>query len=401
MDDNLILPNPNSQLILSSGVPSILENIRPQWKAKRLIERVRNLLASDPSSACQKILNAAVQDLREKIVLAGIDIAKEAVSQNKLPPISRPEDIEDYSVQNVINLSYYIGLLSRPEWRRVTRCYEIRRDLEHEDDEYEAGVEDCVYIFKTAIDVVLSKDPIQILSVSDIVELIDSPTPIMISKEYIEDYEKAPKVRQLDIMKLLIGKYVDQKSLEIVKDNSITAIKYLSQHTNSSTNLDLATFYQDIYKKGSFTYEIARVMNAAMILPYFRSAVKEDFFRVVLKQFKTISPHWRNNAQHGSMLNDLIEVGGLDNISNTLINDFILWLFQCYLGEPGGYGWGSSRCVFYSNSGAPLAQDILNKSKSIVKQKLEDDEKLIKSIQKCIINNDIQRRYDSLINDFQ
>jgi hypothetical protein len=40
-----------------------------------------------------------------------------------------------------------MGLLPRPEWRRVTRCYEIRRDLEHEDDEYEATVEDCIYIF--------------------------------------------------------------------------------------------------------------------------------------------------------------------------------------------------------------------------------------------------------------
>lgn len=48
-----------------------------------------------------------------------------------------------------------------------------------------------------------------------------------------------------------------------------------------------------------------------------------------------------------------------------------------------------------------MAQDILNKSKSIVKQKLKDDEKLIKSIQKCIINNDIQRRYGSLIDDFR
>ena len=72
-----------------------------------------------------------------------------------------------------------MGLLSRPEWRRVCRCYEIRRDLEHEDDEYEAGVEDCVYIFSTCIDVVLSRDPILIVRVTDFKELIEQASSIV------------------------------------------------------------------------------------------------------------------------------------------------------------------------------------------------------------------------------
>jgi hypothetical protein len=49
-----------------------------------------------------------------------------------------------------------MGLLTRPEWRRLTRAYDIRRDLEHEDSEYEAGVEDCIYVFKTSIEAVLA-----------------------------------------------------------------------------------------------------------------------------------------------------------------------------------------------------------------------------------------------------
>ena len=40
-----------------------------------------------------------------------------------------------------------IGILNRPEWRRLQRAYEIRKDLEHEDDQYEAQPEDCFYIF--------------------------------------------------------------------------------------------------------------------------------------------------------------------------------------------------------------------------------------------------------------
>lgn len=55
------------------------------------------------------------------------------------------------------HLSYRIELLSCPEWRRILRAYDIRKDLEHED---EAEVQDCVYIFKTCVDVVLSKDSV-------------------------------------------------------------------------------------------------------------------------------------------------------------------------------------------------------------------------------------------------
>ncbi|MER5347841.1 hypothetical protein ABT030_47845 [Streptomyces mirabilis] len=45
----------------------------PPWP-KGLIERVRRLLPVDPSSACQRLLNAAVQDLREKVQIAGFGL---------------------------------------------------------------------------------------------------------------------------------------------------------------------------------------------------------------------------------------------------------------------------------------------------------------------------------------
>ncbi|PCJ41643.1 MAG: hypothetical protein COA81_07065 [Alphaproteobacteria bacterium] len=132
------------ELVEDSGVPKLLLQIRPQWQAKNLISRVRKLLPVDPSSACQRLFNASMHDLREKIVIAGIDIATEAAKQYKLPPVTKSEDIEDYPTAKIIDLAYRMGLLRRAEWRRICRCYEIRRDLEHEDDEYEAGVEDCM-----------------------------------------------------------------------------------------------------------------------------------------------------------------------------------------------------------------------------------------------------------------
>ncbi|MFE7961332.1 hypothetical protein [Streptomyces sp. NPDC057413] len=147
-----VVLHPASDLISDSEVPAIMGQIRPQWQSKGLIERVRRLLPVDPSSACQRLLNAAVQDLREKVQIAGIDIASEVAAAHKLPPINRgdrgAEDIENYSTAKLIDLSYRMGLLSRPEWRKMTRAYDIRRDLEHEDAEYEAGIEDCIYIFR-------------------------------------------------------------------------------------------------------------------------------------------------------------------------------------------------------------------------------------------------------------
>lgn len=41
------------------------------------------------------------------------------------------EAIENLIVTRVVDLSYRMGLLSRPEWCRVRRCYDIRKDLEH------------------------------------------------------------------------------------------------------------------------------------------------------------------------------------------------------------------------------------------------------------------------------
>ena len=73
-----IVPAPTVELVEASEVPTLLEKIRPAWQAKDLINRVRRLIAVDPSSACQRLFNASIHDLREKIIIAGVDIAREA-----------------------------------------------------------------------------------------------------------------------------------------------------------------------------------------------------------------------------------------------------------------------------------------------------------------------------------
>jgi hypothetical protein len=116
MEKNEIVISVEGSLVQPTGFDKLLALIRPAWKSKALIERVTKLLPVDAGSACQKILNAAVQDLKEKIVIAGLDLAKQAAGvEPKLPPITSKEDVLDgYSTFNVLELAYRIGLLSRP-----------------------------------------------------------------------------------------------------------------------------------------------------------------------------------------------------------------------------------------------------------------------------------------------
>src|SRR6516162_8684409 len=94
---NDLVPTSKTNLVRSSQVPTLLDRVRPAWQSKSLITRVRTLLDVDPSSACQRLFNAALHDLREKIAIAGLDIAGEAAKQNSLPPVTKAEDVEDYS----------------------------------------------------------------------------------------------------------------------------------------------------------------------------------------------------------------------------------------------------------------------------------------------------------------
>jgi hypothetical protein len=188
----LIASEAKGEIVAAAGAPALLEKIRPEWRAKGLIRRTIRLLEVDPSSACQRLFNASIVDLRQKIIVAGLDIAKEAAARFRLPSIAKEEDIsENYTVSRIIDLAYRIGILSRPEWKKLVRCYDIRGDLEHEDQEYEADVDDILYIFKNCIELVLACDPVEILRVDDVKKLVQSPDAPTVTGQILEDYDRA------------------------------------------------------------------------------------------------------------------------------------------------------------------------------------------------------------------
>jgi hypothetical protein len=360
MDDlAVIIPSANREIIEASGVDGLLGKIRPQWKTKNLIRRVARILPVDPSSACQRIFNAAIHDLKEKIVVAGLDIAGEAAKQHKLPKIDRTEDVETLSVSRTIELCYRMGLLSRPEWRRILRVYDIRKDLEHEDDEYEAGVEDCVYVFKTCIEVVLSRDPIQVIKLTDVKQIVEQPVPSTLGEAVVTDYKSAPNPRQLEIYRFLISSALSTKHPDIIRQNCYNALGILRAYTAKQVILDSASSFQDRISRSSPSIGEARVAAAAGIFPYLKKTNIKEFFSAFYDEMEKAGYGFRSHQKHGELLRNLKELGGLDFCHDEIVPKIVKWLLLCYIGEPSFGQYSRSRHVFYSNIGAPLSFRIL------------------------------------------
>ena len=299
---NKIAVAANRDLAVTSDVQGLMSLIRPEWQSKNLVQRVTKLLPVDSSSACQRLFNAAIHDLKKKILVAGIDIAKEAAVANRLPHINRSEDIEEYNVSKTIDLAYYMGLLSRPEWRRITRVYDIRKDLEHEDDEYEATIEDCFYIFKTSIEAVLSRDPIEVLRLTDIKEIVEQASAVTLDQTLKEEYEAAPAVRQVEIYKFLVSSALNEKHPDIVRQNCYISLCALSPLTKDQVKIEVSQVYSDKVKRKGLDVLTARVSFASGILPYFKKSILRTFYTGYIEHMRAIGPDFRSNDRHGELL---------------------------------------------------------------------------------------------------
>jgi uncharacterized protein YihD (DUF1040 family) len=401
MNKAQIIPSANQELIEASGANELLSQIRPHWQSKNLIQRVQNLLMVDPSSACQRIFNAAIYDLKEKIIIAGIDIAGEAAKQHKLPTINKTEDVESLSASKVLELSHRMGLLTRPEYRKLLRVYDIRKDLEHEDDEYEAGIEDCVYVFKTTIDIVLSKDPIHLIKLTDFKEIVEKPEPATIGDNVLEDYKSAPQQRQAEIYKFLFYSILKEEHPEIIRQNCYNVISKIKDHTVNPVILDLANEYNLKLGRNLPLIKQMRAANAAGILPYFKSTLLSDFYKNYYKTMKEEGFSFKSNNSHGELLRNLIEIGGLKYLKEPTLTNVVRWLIQCYIGEPSYGYYRTSRKTFHSNVGAQLSLNILKESSSIAYPIVVELGNEDREIMTSNLNKNIENRFQNILDELQ
>lgn len=395
-DQQLVATSPSAKMVIASGVTELLAQIRPEWQDKSLILRVERLLTIDPSSACQRLLNAAIHDLREKIIVAGLDVAQEAANLGGLPEPKQPEQMQEYSTTNTINLAYHMGLVNRPEWRKLKRAYDIRKDLEHEDDQYEAGVEDCVYIFRTCIEIVLARDPISPVRVTDVKDIIESPEDVKLSNEILDDFSSSPTTRQLQIAKFLISISRDSEQTDIVRRNAVEALRSLRPILGSSAGASLGKFMQEKLKTNPASLADMKIAWAIGITPYMKKTKVRVFFEEFYGRFIDVGYRWTSFKQHTTLLDDYEDVGGLRATPQELREKFILWMVLCYIGEPGGYGMGYNRPVFYSNSGAPKILEEIKRAGAIISDELQ---KVAKNNKVKAATSDIHiaRRLENLI----
>ncbi|MFF7459609.1 hypothetical protein [Kitasatospora sp. NPDC008115] len=379
-------------------VPGLMQKIRPDWQAKNLIERVRRILPVDPSSACQRLFNAAVRDLKDKILIVGVGIAGEAAkaANPKLPPIQNAEDVERYTTSNLIKLAYRIGLLSRAEWRKMTRVYDIRKDLEHEDSEYEASFEDVVYTFVTCIDAVLSKDPITLIEVHEVKQIIEASGPIALDSRLLTDFGHAPDQRQQEIVQVLVSTALSGTEADVVRENAYLVLQELRELIRNGVRLAVAKTLLDRLGRTSLDELTVRVAHAAGLLPYLHKGQRKDFFTKQLDKLKSIGHQWRQNEAHGPALRLFEEFGGLTEIPEDVKPGIVKWMVRCYIGEPGGYGAGINRKVFYSNRAAPIIEELFLNGRSGI-QKIVEDLQSDKDVRRSCENEHVNRRFQDLL----
>lgn len=153
----------------------------------------------------------------------------------------------------------------------------------------------------------------------------------------------------------------------------------------------------DLIGKKAPELRVARVAIAAGLFPYLRKAQTKELFSEYLERMKQVGSHWTKNPQHGELLRNLSEIGGLNNVPEELLVEYLEWLVSCYIGEPGGYGAGYSRKVFYSNVGGPLALDILKASDRPIAKFITTLAKTAPKIKAAIADEHVSRRFESIL----
>lgn len=387
-----LIPKVNNE-ISKGGIKGLLDQIRPVWKGRNLIHRVELLLPVDASSACQRLFNAAIHDLKEKIIVIGVGLAKEVAVNNKLPQVNSEDDILNYNVSKSIDLAYRIGLLTRAEWSRMHRCYEIRRDLEHEDNEYEAVLEDVFYIFKSVIEIVLANDPIELLQVIDAKEIVEASTNLMVSQEFLHNFKNAPNLRQKEITELLVSYAFDESKPDIVRQNSVELMRNIQPLTPNTVTIEIASIIEKRLNGKIIDLKTAKISNACGAIAYFKKIRLKEFYEKLLEELKDSVNDWSDQALAIAKLED---VGGLSSCPPEVYARILKYLVQAYIGEPS-YGPNSGyRPVFYSNKAVPIIARLIQSDSARIGEHLEalKGDKTIKS---SISNNHVRYRFEALI----
>jgi hypothetical protein len=162
-----------------------------------------------------------------------------------------------------------------------------------------------------------------------------------------------------------------------------------------SAQAELGQHVQEKLRGQPINLADAKIAAAAGVTPYLRQARLLEFFQEFYRRMAQVGYSWTSHGQQGRLLDDFEDVGGLEFCPAEARRQIVLWMVKCYIGEPGGYGIGINRPVFYSNVAAPRIQDAFRQSASTIREDVEHaaNERYVKA---AIQDKHIARRLERL-----
>jgi hypothetical protein len=227
--------------------------------------------------------------------------------------------------------------------------------------------------------------------------MIEQPAPVFPSESLITDYASAPQPRQEEILKFLVSMALDAEQSDIVQQNAYNGLLALEAATQNPVKLRLAAHLQSKIGRKGLDLRMAKVARAAGAFPFLRQSDIADFFEAQHQEMQKIGAKWRAHNQHGDLLRSFREGGGLRECPATQRRKIMRYLVLTYLGEPGRMtNYGNVRDVFYSNTAAPLIEELIRDAAAIVIADLKELRKE-EAIDRACRNRHIDRRFETLL----
>ncbi len=254
--------------------------------------------------------------------------------------------------------------------------------------------------YLTCIDVVLSKDPVELIKLTDIKAIVESVEATTLNESLLEEFVYAPEPRQLEIYKFLVSSALNVELPDVVRQNCYMALYTLKLKVQNPVLITCAReFVQRIRKRGPTLIE-ARVAYGAGIFPYLKQAQLKDFFDTYFSEMEKVSYSWGAHNSHGELLRNFQEIGGLEFCPDELVEQYTEWFVMCYIGSSGGQtSYGNIRNVFYSNVGAPISLEILKNSVKNIMPIVAGLEIKSKAVRYAVTDEHIARRYNSILDE--
>jgi hypothetical protein len=213
----------------------------------------------------------------------------------------------------------------------------------------------------------------------------------------LDDYQHAPRPRQEEIGSFLISMALDGAQPDVVRQNAVSLLRRLRPITQNAVKVSLAARLQDRLGRRPLDDVCAHVAHASGALPYLSRAQRAEFFKTIYERLQKVGTGWRAHPHHGELLRTLKELGGLLLVPLAVRKKIVEWLALAYIGEPGGYGtFGRRRRVFYSDTAAPLVEELVAEAATVIKDDLRACESS-RAVKRAVQDEYVARRFQELL----